>query len=178
MVVFPDTMYTFRDTQRGGGGKIDNFFSYLTFVTASSWSKYCMRLSGGGEGAGGPEPPGKTQVLWDYIGNKQLYSPRKSWIPSWKKRWSPSGTSGNYNFLWNKPLAFCKIREGLLKRIKKKNRCQRIIYDRWTWTPPFPPWQKFLDPRMPWYKSWAIVASSMLECHIHVIIAGDFSWKG
>ena len=35
MVVFPDTMYTFRDTQ-GGGIKIDNFFSYLTFVTASS----------------------------------------------------------------------------------------------------------------------------------------------
>ena len=43
MVVFPDTMYTFRDTRGGGGGggggggvKIDNFFSYLTFVTASS----------------------------------------------------------------------------------------------------------------------------------------------
>ena len=47
MVVFPDTMYTFRDTRGGGGGggvggvggggiKIDIFFSYLTFVTASS----------------------------------------------------------------------------------------------------------------------------------------------
>ena len=35
MVVIPVTMYTFRETQ-GGGGKIDNFFSYLTFVTASS----------------------------------------------------------------------------------------------------------------------------------------------
>ena len=35
MVVFQDTMYTLRDTK---GVKIDNFFSYLTFVTA----KYCM----------------------------------------------------------------------------------------------------------------------------------------
>ena len=34
MVVFPDTMHTFRNTQ--GGIKIDNFFSYLTFLTASS----------------------------------------------------------------------------------------------------------------------------------------------
>ena len=33
MVVFPDTMYAYRNTQ-GGGVKIDNLFSYLTFVTA------------------------------------------------------------------------------------------------------------------------------------------------
>ena len=44
MVVFPDTMYTLRDTK---GVKIDNFFSYLTFVTA----KYCMHWSRGGQGA-------------------------------------------------------------------------------------------------------------------------------
>ena len=44
-----------------------------------------------------PEPPGKTQVIWDSIGNKQLDPPRKSWIPQpWKKCWSPSGTSENY----------------------------------------------------------------------------------
>ena len=34
MVVFPDTMYTFRDTQ--GGSKFTTFFSYLTFATAFS----------------------------------------------------------------------------------------------------------------------------------------------
>ena len=72
MVVFQDTMYTFRDTQ-GGGVKIDNFFSYLTFVTSSRWSKYCMRWSfGGGGGGKGPGPPGKTQVIWESIRNKQL----------------------------------------------------------------------------------------------------------
>ena len=65
MVVFPDTMYTFRDTQGGGGGgcQIDNFFLYLTFVTSSSWSKYCMRWSfgwGGGGGGKGPGPPWKN----------------------------------------------------------------------------------------------------------------------
>ena len=32
------------------------------------------------EGGGG-KGPGKTQVIWDYIGNKQLGPPRKSWIP-------------------------------------------------------------------------------------------------
>ena len=35
MVVYSGTMYTFRDTH-GGGVQIDNFFSYLTLVTASS----------------------------------------------------------------------------------------------------------------------------------------------
>ena len=34
MVVFTDTMYTYRDTQ--GGVKIDNLFSFLAFVTASN----------------------------------------------------------------------------------------------------------------------------------------------
>ena len=39
----------------------------------------CADPEGGG-GARGPEPPGKTQVIWGYIGNKQLDPPRKSWI--------------------------------------------------------------------------------------------------
>ena len=34
MVVFPDIMYTYRDTQ--GGSKLITFSKYLTFVTASS----------------------------------------------------------------------------------------------------------------------------------------------
>ena len=34
VVVFPDTVYTYRDTQ--GGSKLTIFFSYLTFVAAGS----------------------------------------------------------------------------------------------------------------------------------------------
>ena len=123
MVVFPDTMYTFRDTQ-GGMIKTDSFFSYLTFVTASSWSKYCIHWSRGGGGWGGggkgPESPGKTQVIWDFRGNKQLDlpPPPRKVVLSLEKMLKP---------LWNlgklyKPLAFCKISGGLLKRTK--NRCQ------------------------------------------------------
>ena len=152
--------------------KLDNFFSNLTFVAASSWSKYCICWSSGGKGPRSPHPE-KTQVIWVSIGNKQLDSPplRKSWTPPLEKKcWSPSGTLENYNFLWNKTLAFCKISQWL------KINTVRDFYDRWTWTPPPPPWGKFLDWRMVWYKYWAIVPSPMLECHI--IIAGDFSWKG
>ena len=72
-----------------------------------------------GGGARGPDPPGKTQVIWDSIGNKQL-------DPSWYKCWSPSGTSENYNFLLNKPLVFCKISGVLLKKELKK-RCQGFL---------------------------------------------------
>ena len=36
---------------------------------------------GGGGGARGPEPPGKTQVILDYLGENQLNPPKKSWIP-------------------------------------------------------------------------------------------------
>ena len=34
-----------------------------------------------GGGAGGPDPPGKAQVIWVSIGNKQLDPPGKSWTP-------------------------------------------------------------------------------------------------
>ena len=34
IVVFPDIMYTYRDTQ--GGSKLKTFSKYLTFVTVSS----------------------------------------------------------------------------------------------------------------------------------------------
>ena len=61
MAVFPDTMYTFRVTQ-GEGVKIDNFFSYLTFVTASSWSKYYIYWSEGGGGRRGPDPLEKHKL--------------------------------------------------------------------------------------------------------------------
>ena len=44
-------------------------------------------------GTGGPDPPtpGKSQVIWVYIGNKQLDPPGKSW--------TPSGTLKNDRFL-------------------------------------------------------------------------------
>ena len=32
-------------------------------------------------GTGGPDPPGKSQVIWVSIGNKQLDPPGKSWTP-------------------------------------------------------------------------------------------------
>ena len=116
-------MYTYRDTQGGGGGgKIDNFFSYQTFVTA----KYCMHWSRGGQGA--RTHPGKTQVKLDSIGNKQLDP------PLWKKfdpRPPPPGKNVGapleprkiiISFEKN-PLAFCKISGVLLKKNLKK-RCQ------------------------------------------------------
>ena len=34
-----------------------------------------------GGGTGGPDPPGKSQVIWVSIGNKQLDPPGKSWTP-------------------------------------------------------------------------------------------------
>ena len=35
-----------------------------------------------GGGAGGPDPPpGKSQVIWVSIGNKQMDPPGKSWTP-------------------------------------------------------------------------------------------------
>ena len=43
------------------------------------------------EGGGGPDPPGKLQVIWVSIGNKQFppspTPPGKSWTPlePWKK---------------------------------------------------------------------------------------------
>ena len=71
MAVFPDTMYTFRDTQ--GGGQIDNFFLISNICHSIQLIQILHALIR--RGAGGPEPPGKTQVIWDYIGNKQLEPP-------------------------------------------------------------------------------------------------------
>ena len=62
MVVFPDTMYTFRDTQGWGGGfKINNFFSYLNFVTANPNIAFTDPEGGGGV-ARGPDPLEKHKL--------------------------------------------------------------------------------------------------------------------
>ena len=56
-----------------------------------------MRVLGGG-GAGGPDPPGKSQVMWVSKGNKQLDPPWKKLDPPWKIL-DPSGTLKNDGFL-------------------------------------------------------------------------------
>ena len=57
----------------------------------------------GGGGTGGPDPPGKSQVIWAYIENKQLDPPpplRKVGPPPPPgKCWTPSGTLKNDIFL-------------------------------------------------------------------------------
>ena len=55
--------------------------------------------SRGGGGAGGPDPPGKSQVIWVSIGNKQLDPPWKKLGPPPGKFWTPSGTLKNDRFL-------------------------------------------------------------------------------
>ena len=49
-------------------------------------------------GTGGPDPPGKSQVIWVSIGNKQLDPPWKKLDPP-GKCWTPSGTLKNDRFL-------------------------------------------------------------------------------
>ena len=58
---------------------------------------------GSREGSGGPDPPGKSQVIWVSIGYKQLDPPGKSWTPPPPpgKCWTPSGTLKNDSFLRN-----------------------------------------------------------------------------
>ena len=70
------------------------------------------------EGQGVRTPPGKSQVTWVSIENKQLDPPWKSWTPP-GKCWTPSGTLKNDRFLWNWPFDFCKMSWGL--KNKQKN---------------------------------------------------------
>ena len=67
------------------------------FVNHSKDACKCGSNEGGG--AGGPDPPGKAQVIWVSIGNKQLDPPGKSWTPPPGKCWTPSGTLKNDSFL-------------------------------------------------------------------------------
>ena len=53
-----------------------------------------VRIQRGGGGTGGPDPPGKSQVIWVSIGNKQLDPP-----PPLKKLDPPP--PGNVGPLWN-----------------------------------------------------------------------------
>ena len=55
-----------------------------------------VRIQRGDRGLG--PPPGKSQVIWVSIGNKQLDPLGKSWTPP-GKCWTPSGTLKNDSFL-------------------------------------------------------------------------------
>ena len=59
-------------------------------------------------GTGVWTPPGKSQVIWVSIGNKQLDPPGKVGPPP-GKCWAPSGTLKNDSFLRNQPFDFSKI---------------------------------------------------------------------
>ena len=100
-----------------------------------------VRIQRGGERGSGP-PPGKSQVIWVSIGNKQLDppSPWKKLDPPWKC-WTLSGTLKNDRFLWNWPFDFCKICWGL----KKKNVVRAFLC------------QTDLDPpdENSWIRAWA-----------------------
>ena len=93
--------------------------SYRNPISLSSVSKCRSR---GGQGV--RTPPGKSQVIWVSIGNKQLDTPPP---PPWKKLdpppppgkcWTPSGTLKNDRLLWNWPFDFCQISWGLKKKKK------------------------------------------------------------
>ena len=78
-----------------------------------------MRIQRGGTGGPAPHPlpPGKSQVLWVSIGNKQLDPP-----PPWKML-DPLWNLINDRFLWFWSFDFCKICWGLKeKKFKKKKR--------------------------------------------------------
>ena len=70
-----------------------------------------------GDRGSGPPPPGKSQVIWVSLGNKQLDPP-----PPPGKSWTPSGTLKYVRFLWNWPCDLCKISWGLKKKKKKKKK--------------------------------------------------------
>ena len=86
MVVFADTMYTFRNTQ-GRGVKIDNFFSLLTFFTANI---ACTDPEGwGGQGSRTPLEKHKLYGIQKGISN---WTPLEKVGPPLEKMFEP---------LWN-----------------------------------------------------------------------------
>ena len=70
----------------------------LVCVICNSKSFHKCGSRGGDKGSG--SPPGKSQVIWVSIGNKQLDPLGKSWTPP-GKCWTPSGTLKNDRFHLN-----------------------------------------------------------------------------
>ena len=60
-----------------------------------------VRIQRGGGGGQGVCTPGKSQVIWVSIGNKQLDPPPLEKVGPPGKCWTPSGTLKNDRFLLN-----------------------------------------------------------------------------
>ena len=98
-------------------------------VNEKSINKKQLRIlkgvSRGGVGRGGGSgPPGKSQVIWVSIGNKQL-DPLEKVGPPPSKMLDPLWDIENDRFLWNWPFYICKISWGL----KKKNVVRAFLSD-------------------------------------------------
>ena len=68
------------------------------FLATGLWYDHKCGCRGG---TGGPDPPGKSQVIWVSIGNKQLDPPPWKKLAPTGKCWIPSGTLKNDRFLRN-----------------------------------------------------------------------------
>ena len=101
---------------------VHKYCSVRPFYT---WTKCGSR---GGKGVRTP-PPGKSQVIWVSIGNKQLDPP-----PPLKNVGPPLEPWKMIDFILNWPFDFCKISWGL----KKQKNNIRAFFVRLTWTPPPP----------------------------------------
>ena len=56
-------------------------FSSTRFINAILHKNSCYASADPEGGTGSPDPPGKSQVIWVSIENKQLDPPGKSWTP-------------------------------------------------------------------------------------------------
>ena len=121
------------------GAWLYRFLIFALFLTCI-WINSCLRCfkcgSRGGQGVW--TPPGKSQVIWVSIGNKQLDpTPRKSWTPLPLEDGGPPPEPSKMIVFFD----FCNISWELKKTLSELF-CQ-IDMD------PLPrPWRKFLDPRM------------------------------
>ena len=117
--------------------KIDSLL--LSSRCMTNYMKSCSSNADPEGGTGGPDPPGKSQVIWVSIGNKQLDPPPwKSWTPPPWKMLYPLWNLENDRFLWNWPFDFCKISWGLKKNKKKQKKTPELFLSDW----PGPPLMK------------------------------------
>ena len=95
IAVFDCTLHRLRNYGPQSSGGFD-------FLATGLWYDHKCQ-SRGGTGGPDPPPPGKSQVIWVSVGNKQLDPPPPP--PPWKKLdptrkcWTPSGTLINDRFL-------------------------------------------------------------------------------
>ena len=83
-------------------------------------------------GAGGPDPPGKLQVIWVSIGNKQLDPPWKKLDPPLENVGPPLEPLKNERFFKIDHLTLVNK----LRTKKKQKKQRQSFFVRLTWTPP------------------------------------------